>query len=114
MFKKILLACSLLAGHAQADEWLETINEAGGKILFLQVKCPDAEGKLVIATTPSGNTVNGCWYYFSDMVHVVWTDEPMRGKTSAFEPKTLVYRKQGYQEHGNEVVSPYKRQLGGS
>jgi len=67
-------------------------NEAGGKILFLSHLCTESTtGRKVIATMKDGGTVHGCWYYFADMVHVVWTGQG--GKTSAFDPKFLVYRK---------------------
>lgn len=89
--KKLLWSLVLVACSVQAEEWMETQNNAGGKILFTQAKC-DGRGRMVIATMPDGDTVHGCWYYFSEMVHVVWTDARVRGKTSAFDPKTLSYR----------------------
>ena len=89
--KKIALILCLLAGAVHADEWMETQNNAGGKILFTQAQC-DGRGRLVISTLPDGDTIHGCWFYFSDMVHVIWTDARARGKTSAFDPKSLSYR----------------------
>lgn len=88
--KKFLLLLAL-AGAANAEEWMETQNSAGGKILFTQAQC-DGRGRMVISTIPDGDTVHGCWYYFSEMVHVIWTDSRIRGKTSAFDPKTLAYK----------------------
>jgi hypothetical protein len=38
-----------------------------------------------------GGTVHGCWYFFADMVHVVWVGQG--GRTSAYDPKTLSYKK---------------------
>jgi hypothetical protein len=29
---------------------------------------------MVIATGSNGKNVNGCWYYFADMIHVVYQD----------------------------------------
>lgn len=90
--KKLILCFALLAGIAHADEWMETNNEAGGKILFLPQKCSGTEtGRMVIANARDGTTMHGCWYYFAEMVHVVWTGQG--GKTSAFDPKTLIYKK---------------------
>jgi hypothetical protein len=89
---KIILLC-LIAGTCHAEEWLETQNEAGGKILFLHYGCPEGNtGRKVIASTRDGSTIHGCWYFFADMVHVVWIGQG--GKTSAYDPKTLVYKKQ--------------------
>ena len=85
--KKIILLCCLLAGSAHAEEWMETPNTAGGKILFLSKLCANNDtGRMVIATMSDGGTVHGCWYYFAEMVHV-------GGKTSSYDPKTLTYKK---------------------
>jgi hypothetical protein len=92
--KKAIIFWVLLANltFAHAEEWMETVNEAGGKILFLSHLCPDSTtGRKVIATMRDGGTVHGCWYFFADMVHVVWIGQ--NGKTSAYDPKTLSYRK---------------------
>lgn len=92
--KKLLLVLTLLCTTAHADEWMEAANAAGGKILFLKSACSDTlYGRQVIATTKEGRTIHGCWFYFADMVHVVWNGQG--GKTSAYDPKELVYRKDG-------------------
>ena len=91
--KKLLLMALLIAGVSHAEEWLETPNEAGGRILFLQTGCGETQsGRLVITSTRDGTAIHGCWYYFADMVHVVWIGQG--GKTSAYDPKALTYRKQ--------------------
>ncbi len=90
--KKVLIGLMLVCGMAHADEWMETNNEAGGKILFLPTKCAGNDtGRTVIASGRDGSTLHGCWFYFAEMVHVVWTGQG--GKTSAFDPKTLTYKK---------------------
>jgi hypothetical protein len=84
----LLLFCS--ATHA--EEWMETVNEAGGKILFLNSLCANSTtGRMVIASARDGTTMHGCWYFFADMVHVVWIGQG--GKTSAYDPKNLTYRR---------------------
>ena len=81
--KKILLSLLLVASCAHAERWFEMPNEAGGKIILLETKCDNTgNGKLVIATTPSGGNVHGCWYYFADMVHIAWKN----GNSSSFSP----------------------------
>ena len=88
--KKLIFLCVLLANLAHADEWLEMPNKAGGKILLLNSKCSGKEtARMVIATTPEGDNVNGCWYFFADMIHIVWQG----GQTSSFNPKDFTYRK---------------------
>jgi hypothetical protein len=90
--KKLIFALLLMTSVCRAEEWMETQNEAGGKILFLTYTCPEGkEGRKVIATMRDGGTVHGCWYFFAEMIHVVWVGQG--GKTSAFDPKTLNYRK---------------------
>lgn len=87
--KKILLILCLLPTFALAKEqWLEMRNNAGGKILLLLQKCDDDQGRMAIATTSEGISFNGCWYYFSEMIHIVWK----HGKTSSFEPKEFTVR----------------------
>lgn len=90
--KKLLLCLMLFCSATHAEEWMETPNTAGGKILFLSAKCAGTDtGRMVIATMSDGGTVHGCWYYFAEMIHVVWTGQG--GKTSSYDPKTLTYRK---------------------
>lgn len=89
--KKLLLALVLVPCLVWGEAWLEMDNRAGGKILFLKNSCnnsKDKQGLYVIATTPEGDNIAGCWYYFAGMVHVVWEN----GKTSSFETKDLRYR----------------------
>lgn len=89
VFPALLLFCQ--AAYA-VDEWLEMLNQAGGKILLLNSKCSRSgaeNGRLVIATTPSGPTINGCWYVFADMIHIVWDG----GNTSSFKPDDFTYKR---------------------
>ena len=89
--KRFLLMLVFACSTAQAETWFEMRNQAGGKILLLTQKCNGSEGKMVIATTPEGTNVNGCWYYFADMVHIVWLDA-RSVKTSTFDPKDFQMR----------------------
>lgn len=86
--KKIILMLVLVCSTAYADKWAEMKNNAGGKIILTTTECRSGKGRMVIATTPQGDSINGCWYYFSDMVHVVWDN----GKTSSFEPDDFTYK----------------------
>lgn len=86
--KKLLALLLLVCSTAYADKWLEMPNEAGGKILLLSGECRSGKGHMVIATTPSGNNINGCWYFFADMIHVAWDN----GRTSSFNPNDFTYK----------------------
>lgn len=88
--KKLILLFVLLANPVLAEEWMETVNEAGGKIFFYSFRCAETgTGRQVISSRPTGSTIKGCWYYYSNMVHVIWES----GNLSVFDPATLVYRK---------------------
>jgi hypothetical protein len=90
--RKLFILLLLVCGLAHSEEWMETMNEAGGKILFFNTLCTESTvGKMVIASTRDGSTLHGCWYFFADMVHVVWIGQG--GKTSTYDPKTLTYRR---------------------
>lgn len=89
--KKLLLILVLICAPAFAETWFEMPNKAGGKILLLTQKCSGSEGRMVIATTPDGTNTNGCWYYFADMIHVVWSDAG-EIKTSTFDPRDFQKR----------------------
>lgn len=91
-----LLAFALLvpSGAHASEEWLEMENQAGGKILLLNSGCKvndnsQSRGRLVISTSPSGTSTNGCWYFFADMIHIAWE----RGTTSSFDPNDFTYRR---------------------
>jgi hypothetical protein len=86
--KKLLTLLLLVCSTAYAEKWMEMPNEAGGKIILLAGECNNSRGKMVIATTPSGTNINGCWYYFAEMIHIVWQG----GKTSSFNPNDFVYK----------------------
>jgi hypothetical protein len=88
--KKLILALALFTGAAHADEWLEAANKDGGKILLLTAKC-DAKYpslRLMMAIASTGQTVRGCWAYFSDMVHVTYDD----GTAYTYDPMIFVYK----------------------
>lgn len=90
-FRSVVLFCAamLAVSPVYAEKWFEMPNQAGGKILLLESKCADTPqraketvGLLVIGTSDTGGSVKGCWYYFADMVHIVWQD----GTSSSFPP----------------------------
>jgi hypothetical protein len=88
--KKLLLLLLFYSPFTlAAEKWFEMPNEAGGKILLLDSKCENSEnGKLVIATSPKGNNLHGCWYYFSEMVHIVWKN----GTTTSYNGNDFTFR----------------------
>ncbi len=87
--KKILILLMLACSTANAETWLEMPNQAGGKVILLPQKCNTTnEGRIVIATSDEGPSLNGCWWYFADMIHIVWDG----GKTSSFNPSSFKAR----------------------
>lgn len=87
--KKLLLALCLVSSLAHADAWLEIPTQQGGKILLLSTGCGESSGKMAIATQPGAINVNGCWWYFADMIHVVWSDK----RTSSYDLGTVIPKK---------------------
>ena len=90
--KKLIFFCVFLANLAHAEEWLEGRNDAGGKLILMQTKCedkPDKSGRLILGTSSNGKTIRGCWYLFTDMIHVVWFD----GTTYSYPKEMFVYRR---------------------
>ena len=90
--KKYILALMIVCPIVFAGEWLESGNKDGGKILLLSNKCSDKSddtGRYVIASTASGKSISGCWYFFADMIHVVWVD----GTTYSYRKEVFEYRK---------------------
>jgi hypothetical protein len=89
--KKLLIALLLVAGVAHAqEEWWESENESGGKIVLLSYDCtsrPEAKTlKRMYAAHKNGQTYWGCWNFWSDMVHVVYDD----GKSYTYNPEWFV------------------------
>ena len=89
--KKILFMLVLLCTTVHAEEeWFESDNEGGGKIVLLTYECPGAPKlKRMYAYTKSGGTIWGCWNYWTEMVHVIYD------KTNAsytYDPSLFVRR----------------------
>ena len=92
--KRLLIALMLVCGSANAETWFEMPNKSGGKIILTMGKCKaNDEGRIVIATAPDGSNSMGCWYFFADMVHIVWNDGSI--KTSSFDPNNFVQKGDG-------------------
>jgi hypothetical protein len=91
--KKLLIAMMLICGTAYAEEeWFESANESGGKIVLLSYGCtsrPETTTlKRMYAAHKNGQTTWGCWNYWNDAVHVVYDD----GASYTYDP-TLFTRK---------------------
>jgi hypothetical protein len=90
--KKLLLALMLVSSvvHAQ-EEWWESENESGGKIVLLPYKCSRAESttmRRMYSAHKNGKTWWGCWNFWADQVHVVYDE----GQSYTYDP-TLFVRK---------------------
>lgn len=86
---KFILALLFITPFAYAERWLESTNDAGGKIILLQTNCDNSgNGKLILASAPAGQTIRGCWYYFAEMVQVVYTD----GTIYTYDPKNFIVK----------------------
>jgi hypothetical protein len=90
---KLLITLMLVSGFAQAaEEWFESANESGGKIVLLTSECnsrPDQKTlRRMYAAHKTGATIWGCWNYWSDQVHVIYDD----GQSYTYDPNLFVRR----------------------
>lgn len=90
---KKLIILLLMCSSAHAETWFEMPNKSGGKIILTLGKCTNKDSRVVIATAPDGSNATGCWYYFADMVHIIWNDGAI--KTSSFEASNFVQKGDG-------------------
>jgi len=90
--KWLLLSLCLLAGTVHAEEWWESANTSGGKIVLLDSPCinrPEATTmRRMFAAHKTGLTYWGCWNYWSDQVHVIYDD----GQSYTYDPALFVRR----------------------
>lgn len=75
--KKLFIVLCLMASPAYAEEeWWESLNKSGGKIVLTNEPCtvrPDAKTlKRMFTNHRNGETYWGCWNYWSDQVHVIY------------------------------------------
>jgi hypothetical protein len=88
--KKILFILALLSTSAHAEEWFESANESGGKIVLLTYGCtsrPEATTmRRMYAAHRNGQTIWGCWNYWNDAVHVVYDE----GQSYTYDPTLFV------------------------
>ena len=97
--KKLIALLLLVCSAAHAERWLETPNNAGGKLMLLEIMCAgENAGRVAISTTNKGETIRGCWFLYADMVHVQWSDESL----SSYDPELFVVR------DANETQKPKK------
>ena len=87
--KKILIALLFISSAANADQWFEANNTGGGKIVLFTTKCTGKEsGRMMLSYLPGGKTIDGCWWYFGDKVHVIYKD----GETYTYEPSLFIVK----------------------
>jgi hypothetical protein len=85
--KRLLIALMFVSAFAQAaEEWFESLNESGGKIVLLSYECtsrPDQKTlKRMYSAHKNGQTYWGCWNYWADQVHVIYDE----GQSYTYDP----------------------------
>lgn len=87
--KKWVLMLALVCNLAHADTWGEAKNNAGGKILLTPTPCKGKDaGHIAFSTSAAGVNITGCWFYFADMVHILWAD----GTSSSYDGNTFTVK----------------------
>jgi hypothetical protein len=90
--KKLLIVLLFAVTSVHAEQWFESNNTGGGKIVLFKTKCEGRErGMIMLAYISGGKTINGCWWYFGDKVHVVYSD----GDTYTYDPNAFVLKDDG-------------------
>ena len=91
-FIYITLSALALSTSALADTWT-TKNNAGGEIILTDRQCSAKYPKLfqMYARGPDGTTLNGCWAFYDNYVHVVYDDKTER----TYDP-TIFTKMQSY------------------
>lgn len=89
--KKLLITLLFVSSFAQAaEEWFESLNESGGKIVLLSYECttrPEQKTlKRMYAAHKSGQTYWGCWNYWAEQVHVIYDE----GMSYTYDPALFV------------------------
>ena len=85
--KKLLIALLMTCSLAQAEEWFESLNNSGGKIVLLTYACPNSPSlKRMYAYHKEGMTFWGCWNYWNEMVHVLYDN----GDSYTYDPNLFV------------------------
>lgn len=78
-FLYIIIIGLTLSASAYADTWTMP-NEAGGQVVLSDRKCSDKYPNLfqMYARGSNGVTLNGCWAFYDNLVHVVYDDRSER------------------------------------
>ncbi len=77
--KALILALALIAGAAQAQTFVANNNGGGQMILKMDEKCKASDKLfLIYSFTGNGTTIEGCWAYIDNAVHVIWEDGDKR------------------------------------
>ena len=75
------LICIFLAtlSIAHADTLATTPNGVNGFIVLTDVPCESSSGQFhVYSTSPTSDTLFGCWFSDSSMVHITWKNGSIR------------------------------------
>ena len=90
------LICLFLAtlSIAYADTLATTPNNAGGLLVLTDVPCDGTRGFHVYSSSPNSDTLFGCWFSDSSMVHITWRNGSVRSyELTGWEINEQVLRK---------------------
>lgn len=74
------LVCIFLAtlSIAQADTLATSPNNANGLLVLTDVPCESTNQFHAYSTNPTSDTLFGCWFSDSSMVHITWKNGSVR------------------------------------
>ena len=76
--KKLICIFFATASIAYADTFATYRNSAGGQIVLTDVPCDGTTQYVAYASSPRSDTLFGCWFSDSTMIHVTWKDGSIR------------------------------------
>lgn len=86
----IFAAMAAISFNAAAEVRFEAETTNGGSVVLTMRACSgESVLKDAYLIAPGGQTMNGCWGYFDDRIHVVWND----GSRFSYDPGH--FRKRG-------------------
>ena len=76
--KKLICIFFATLSIAYADTLATSPNNAGGLLVLTDVPCEGSKGFHVYSSSPNSDTLFGCWFSDSVMIHITWKDGSVR------------------------------------
>ena len=91
----VLFFFSTITFAMSDDDVYITENDAGGEIILISDECPIAgsKGARISITTFEDTYVVGCWFFYKEMIHIIWLPENSDPVKSSYDPEIFILEK---------------------